>query len=57
MRPQGPVRWGERREVEGWGSVEGESPRDLAMTRVLPKKTLCAVVNVSGCCSGQSVDR
>lgn len=40
IRPHGPVRWTERRDVEGCGSVEGPSPRALAMTRVLPKKSL-----------------
>ena len=43
IRPQGPFICAARSEVPGYGSVEGESPRALAITRVLPKKTLAII--------------
>lgn len=39
-RPTLPVRYGERRCVEGWWDDSGLSPRALAITFVLPKKML-----------------
>lgn len=40
-RPTFPWRWGVRRWVFSWWDSEGVVPRALAITFVLPKKSLC----------------